>query len=297
MYKNNITVGSGAKGTSSLVRAKFGPGMLLHHDDLDALNAYTRELSRLMFKSLFGCGVICGLVVEAAPGGGAKIKVGAGVALDCNGDPIYVPRDETLALDDDCDRAIDGQLWVVLYGTVANCAPRTAVCSADDDEPSSVCTRERDGYEIRLVRTKPECGCGCELPSVPAAAQTENACWCVDPKLDCYKDHYGGECGCKCASGSECDCSRVVLAVMAKDPKGVWTFDHRVRRFIRPVLMRDPQVQKEAAAGAHAEGEAQQDAASEDEESKESIAKDVKAMPPVVKGNPPKAAGRQPRTK
>jgi hypothetical protein len=139
MYKNNITVGSGAKGTSSLVRAKFGPGMLLHHDDLDALNAYTRELSRLMFKSLFGCGVICGLVVEAVPGGGsAKITVGAGVALDCNGDPIYVPRDQPFALDDNCDRPIDGPLWIVLYGTVACCSPRTAVCSPDDDERANV---------------------------------------------------------------------------------------------------------------------------------------------------------------
>ena len=58
---NNVC-GTG-KGLSTLVRPKFGPGMLLQHDDLEQLSAYTREINRLMFRSLFGCGVVCGLVV------------------------------------------------------------------------------------------------------------------------------------------------------------------------------------------------------------------------------------------
>ena len=41
-------------GISTLVRTKFGPGMLLQHEDLEQLNSYTRDLSRLMFRSFLG---------------------------------------------------------------------------------------------------------------------------------------------------------------------------------------------------------------------------------------------------
>ena len=71
-----------AKGTSTLVRAKFGPGMLLQHDDLEQLNVYTRELNRLMFRSLFGCGVVCG---EDGATTGAGCGAGVGTAALCAG--------------------------------------------------------------------------------------------------------------------------------------------------------------------------------------------------------------------
>src|SRR5436309_2337502 len=98
MNKTNVTVSS-TTGMSKLVRARFGPGMLLQHEDLEQLNAYTRELSRLMFRSLFGCGVICGLVVKTNPKcGKVEVSVSAGVALECSGDPVYVPEDRTFVL-------------------------------------------------------------------------------------------------------------------------------------------------------------------------------------------------------
>ena len=75
-----------ARGTSTLVHAKFGPGMLLQHEDLEQLNIYTRELNRLMFRSLFGCGVVCGLVVGTdVKCGKVSVTVGSGLALDCQG--------------------------------------------------------------------------------------------------------------------------------------------------------------------------------------------------------------------
>ena len=170
MNRTTNTVGSGAKGTSTLMRARFGPGMLLQHDDLEQLNSYTRDLNRLMFQSLFGCGVICGLKVTVPKEktcGKVMVTVGAGVALGCSGDPVYVPKDQTFALDENCDPSLKGPLWVVLCGTVKCCEPRTAMCSSDDDDALSACTRERDGYEIRVVRTRPECCCGCLDPRRP----------------------------------------------------------------------------------------------------------------------------------
>src|ERR1041385_1269310 len=95
------------KGTSTLERARFGPGMLLRHDDLEMLNTYTRDLSRLMFQSFFGCGVVCGLIVSAKSDcGKLRINVPSGLALGCYGDPVYVPVDDSFLTKEKLDDKI-----------------------------------------------------------------------------------------------------------------------------------------------------------------------------------------------
>jgi hypothetical protein len=265
MSKANGTLAS-KKDTSALVRAIFEPGMLLQHEDLDQLNAYTRDLSRLLFRSFFGCGVVCGLVVDTDTDSCGKVyvTVGSGLALGCNGDPIYVPKDQRLPIDEHCEQDIDGPLWVVLCGSVKCCGPRTSMCSPDDEEPKQVCTRERDCFEIKIVKEEPKCVCRCPEPDagggqVPVESPSSKAqalfltsssdrstdCACADPDDPCYKDHYDGKCGCKCSDDCTCcDCDCVLLAELTKDD-GNWKSDHRVRRFVRPVLMRDPQAYEE----------------------------------------------------
>ncbi|MEI9852768.1 MAG: hypothetical protein WDN24_20060 [Sphingomonas sp.] len=44
-------------------RPLYAPGLILQDSDLTAAVDYTRELNRLLFRTLFGCGVICGLRV------------------------------------------------------------------------------------------------------------------------------------------------------------------------------------------------------------------------------------------
>jgi hypothetical protein len=255
---NNIP---GIKGTSKLVRPRFGPGMLLQHEDLELLNTYTRDLSRLLFGSLFGCGVICGLVVKVDPKCGKfYITVGAGVALACSGDPIHVPTDQSFPLSEDCPPDIDGPLWVVLCAYSKCCAPRPSLCESDDDETKSECTRERDGFEIRVLPERPTCVCGCPEPVPPTEEPNDPGtgtgvpifnqqpgrfdCQCVDPKSPCYEDHYLGKCGCNCDDCNDCDCKCILLARIDRDgDTDNWLTDHSVRRFIRPILMRDPQIE------------------------------------------------------
>ena len=120
--------------------------------------------------------------------------------------------------------------------------------ASDEDESPSICTRERDYFEIRVVRNKPRCVCSCRDPDPnrPTRDWPDNRCKCVDPENDCYVDHYSGKCGCECDDCAECDCDCVLLARLERagrdDDHPEWTVDHRVRRFVRPVLMRDPQV-------------------------------------------------------
>jgi hypothetical protein len=203
-----------------------------------------------------------------------------------------VPRPATVTIDPTCGKEIPERLWVILCRTEKCCAPRTAACSCDDDDAGTVCTREHDQFEIRILDEASDCACGCpEVTLAPAqqqkalsakqqkaqAAQKKEkaqaavaarvvdgqdqipapaqgpirnvrgeSCWCADPCSPCYKDHYMGECGCEC-----CDCECVVLALLVGQPDAAtgeiaeWKPDHSVRRFIRPVLVRDPQVWKE----------------------------------------------------
>jgi hypothetical protein len=102
--------------------------------------------------------------------------VGGGLALDCQGDPIYVPQPQSMVLDEKCDPHIPTPLWVVLCGTEKCCSPRTSMCASDEDESPSVCTREREYFEIRIVRTRPHCACSCpepdpKLPDVPTTRE------------------------------------------------------------------------------------------------------------------------------
>src|SRR5262245_35113536 len=173
MNKTNNIVAS-RKDTSTLTRAKFGPGMLLQHEDLEQLNTYTRDLSRLLFRSFFGCGVVCGLTVSARDHCGKTIvTVGAGVALNCLGDPISVPKEVEFDATDGCDpENRPSPLWVWLCSCPKCCAPRTPSCGCDDGESTPACTREVDWYEIHLGLDRPKCACGCEPTSdTQASAQ------------------------------------------------------------------------------------------------------------------------------
>lgn len=226
-------------GTTKLVRSKFGPGMLLQHEDLELLNSYTQNLSRLLFRSFFGCGVICGLVVQKPEFKCGKlfITVESGVALTCAGDPVWVPEKVEFAPSDNAETDLGDPLWVVLCRTVKCCGPRTSVCESDDEEGTAVCTREIEGYEIR-VETSRKCYCGSPVQTPQPETDTPY-----------YSDHYKGKCGCSCGECSDCDCNCILLARLdnEKDPAGIvhWSVDHRVRSFVRPVLMRDPQVEIE----------------------------------------------------
>lgn len=284
---DNIKLVKPVRSHSSLVRPKYSAGLLLQDDDLTAGVSYTRNLSRLMFRTLFGCGVLCGLKVGTPvpdPCGGVRVPVAKGVALSCAGDPIEVPSDQSVVIDS-CGTQVPETLWIAVRHIETCCVPRTAQCPPDDDEPPSTCTRERDGFEIKVFECRPCSGCGCpKLVPHGTTADTADAdtnpdetttnagdcppeqvpepvtdetdpCLCTlrtgtythnDEVLSaCYHAHYQGECPCDC-----CDCEWIILAVATHDPDDVeepWSVDHSVRRFVRPVLMRDPVVADERA--------------------------------------------------
>ena len=222
---NNTHVLTKQPGLGTLSRPRFTPGLLLEDEDLTAGVDYTRNMMRLMFRSLFGCGVVCGLAVEAKLIGGRKLSVTVheGVALDYRGNPIEVPTSQTLEYDWDC-KPPGWPIWVTLCYVEKCCRPKDVSCSFDGDG-SVVQTRSLDAFEIRLYDQRPECACTCQ-PLDEAPTPSTN-CACYDKQLTD-----------PAPCGSECDCDCVVIGYFDKPSNtapDVPVSAPEVRRFIRPV--------------------------------------------------------------
>jgi hypothetical protein len=157
-------------GKSPIERPLFNVGQLLEDEDLNASVTYTLELMRLMFRSLFGCGVICGLDVHArltCAGRTLTVEVSPGLALDCLGNPIHVPSSVSTHYEMPCD--IPNAVWVALYYEEKSFRPKDVSCNADE-APQNVYTRKAHGFRIKLYDQQPECACSC-APKVAQAAQ------------------------------------------------------------------------------------------------------------------------------
>jgi hypothetical protein len=252
----------------------YSVGQQLRDDDLNAGVAYTRELNKLLFRSLFGCGVVCGLKVDPKFDhcGRLVVTVEPGIALDACGTAIHLPNPVIITLDPECGDRISEKLYVVARSDSSCCGHRETACGCDDHSTSP--TRHLLGYEIALVQTIPACAChnmhkdhreqpaekpektdaeieqqsedkkkkaqeaGGEAVAVSAelSMDTHN-CLCADPKLPGNEGHYAGVCSaCGCDTGEW-----VVLAALASNINDRKVdAHHHVRNYIRPMRMSDP---------------------------------------------------------
>ena len=76
-----------------LTRPNFFYGKLLTVDDLTQEQTYFLEKSKRHNRSLHGFGIVFGLNVSTDAG---KIKISAGMALDCDGNEIVICSDQIL---------------------------------------------------------------------------------------------------------------------------------------------------------------------------------------------------------
>jgi hypothetical protein len=263
------------KGNSSLIRPIFSPGLLLQDSDLTDTVEYMRNMTRLLFRSLFGCGVVCGLKVAAKEEcGKLRIGVAKGVALDCEGNPIEIPSEKAIDVDLTCTITPPKQLWIAVRRLEQACAVREVMCAPEDDETTTTATRSRDGYEIKLFSEQPKCVCGCITTEPPKSGATSKCCQddtanqgttsqtgnsitspatnqdkenkadlgchgCGGEEIDpCYKAHYEGEC--ECCNGYWVLVAKVEKKLIKTGEPETWLADHSVRRFVRPCLVKDP---------------------------------------------------------
>ncbi|MFP3643373.1 hypothetical protein [Paraburkholderia sp. SIMBA_054] len=242
-------------GTASLIRPSFSAGLLLQDDDLTQIVAYVRDMSRRFFRTLFGCGVMCGFeITSTVECGKLKIVVGQGLALDCEGDIIELRQPQTIEIDPTCGLPIPPEVWISICHKERSCAPRDVLCSDTEGDTASTATRIREGYEIQLLAERPKCVCGCcerkahaedEPKPEDASANAEDERegqregFLARPRDPCYSEHYAGKCACDC----ECECVLLARLSYVKGQGDVASdvaIDYDVRRFVRPALIRDP---------------------------------------------------------
>ncbi|MDB5678535.1 hypothetical protein [Sphingomonas bacterium] len=153
--------------TGLIERPLYAPGLILQDSDLTAAVDYTRDLNRLLFRTLFGCGVLCGLGVSIREDCGLTVTVAPGVALDGCGDPLHLPGPASLKLEErdgvlspvgTTEAPRHTEFWVVACGKERRCAPRSLVCDDSLDDIREA-TRARGATEISVTFDPPECAC------------------------------------------------------------------------------------------------------------------------------------------
>lgn len=78
-------------------RLRYFHGMLLDDKDFQAEQQYHSGKRRLLNRMLHGSGVVCGLDLKGKQDG-RYIEIGSGLALDCSGNEIYVPKKQHIDL-------------------------------------------------------------------------------------------------------------------------------------------------------------------------------------------------------
>lgn len=231
---------------SLLERPRYSPGLILEDSDLTAAVTYTQQLNRLLFRSLFGCGVVCGLTVSARDACGHEVTVEEGLALDGCGDPIHVTRPIKIELDKNraVRNGVPQPFWVLLCAGEKLCAPRTLVCDADDFDGATQPTRIRSTATVSISFDERICACVADQP-----AQQEK--YADQASRD--EDPVGDECRSDCGCDSACACGCCVVLARVKGQRDreriVWTAHHSgYRRFVRPALKPDPREQPAAQA-------------------------------------------------
>lgn len=234
----------------SIERPRYSPGLILEAADLTSAVDYTRNLSRLLFRNLFGCGVVCGLDITAKPNCGLIVTTGRGLAIDGCGDPVEVKEPITITLNDrdgvDSDGTpIEGYRWptgkpqffVTLCGGEKRCAPRELDCDCDDGGCVAETTRYRAQATVSISAKSPDCAC----------RQGDRDRRDDDDRYrnPCVAEHPDG-CADDCGCGSGCDCGCCVLLgvvawVEVERDKMAWQcFAAGARRYVRPAFTPDP---------------------------------------------------------
>lgn len=264
----------------ALERPRYAPGLILEDSDLTAAVDYTRELNRLLFRSLFGCGVVCGLTVEAEEDCGLGLVVAPGLALDGCGDPLHLREPVRFKLDerDGVPRRGDPRardFWVIACAGEKSCRPRSVVCDEDDLQELQQATRTRSTVDISVTARPPSCVCGCasydpagEIEGAESDDARGRALDVYARKLlpasggevgpyDCCSDPFGCQgphrsdpgCASDCGCGDPCACGCCVLLAWVhwfpmegddESTRGWGVLHNGVRRFVRPSLLPDP---------------------------------------------------------
>jgi len=139
-------------------RNNFFYGKLMTVRDFELEQSYFLEKNKLLNRFLHGWGVVCGLEVvpHECP---KKVVLKPGIALDCYGNEIVVPRDVEIDLAEENELIPEEGKTVYICIKYLECdvAPVPVLineCSCDDTGMKSSIKQER--FEYKILQTEPE---------------------------------------------------------------------------------------------------------------------------------------------
>ena len=196
---------------NDFTRLRYFHGMLLDENDFKAEQNYHNAKRRFLNRMLHGSGVVCGLELKGDKGG-PSIEITEGLALDCSGNEIWVPKNKTIDLglllppkdkekDSKCVEVDPKKPNTYYIGIRYEEKPSNPVSvylpSGGCDERTCESSRFKEGYCIEIVpcciekKTYPElikmlCGCG---PAFQPGEKDQPLCSACanerDPKEKC----------------------------------------------------------------------------------------------------------------
>lgn len=119
-------------------RPKYFTGQVLSAEDFQAEQEYQNGKRKLLNRCLFGIRIACGLAVKI---GKRTVRVQPGVALDCAGNEIYVPKAERIELPDK-----NGVYYLSIRYTETDAGMVPFVNGEISGETAP--TRTQEGYEL-----------------------------------------------------------------------------------------------------------------------------------------------------
>lgn len=206
--------------TTSTKATLFTDGMVITADDLSTAMVYPLDMMRALNRAYFGCGIVCGLSVEAGASTGV-FTLKPGLALDCAGYPVQVPRDTPVDVAaDPCETSDTGNYYLAISRTTIAEKPRddTEICESTK-APKVAYSRLSEATRICLFATD-------NLPNKccdPNAAAGLNTSTC-----DCLKQCTEDEC--------YPDESWIVVArINIDDEDNITLVDDFTPRYVKPI--------------------------------------------------------------
>lgn len=145
-------------GLNTYERNNFFYGKLMTVRDFELEQSYFIEKNKLLNRFLHGWGVICGLEVipHECP---KKVVLKPGIALDCYGNEIVVPREIEIDLAEENEEIPpEGKtVYVCIKYLECDVEPVPVLineCSCDDTAMKS--SIKRESFEYKILQTEPE---------------------------------------------------------------------------------------------------------------------------------------------
>lgn len=211
----------------------FKDGMIVTAEHLQAAMHYPVSLFQTLVRAFFGCGIVCGLKVDAVGGCEADegkknvwdVQISSGVALDCQGYPLELCKPVSINLKPDpcsCDE-LPTCLCIAIRRYVPEDSQLKPSCNGSESgQIHDPLKREQVMIKVFECDKLPENTC---IRSPCDEDQTEEPCD-KDKLCNCLKTCPDHQC---CGEGW------VLLACLELDQCGIKEIDSRRRKYVKPI--------------------------------------------------------------